>query len=98
MALALALAAYLILWPIPIEPVAWHAPPAPGYTGAHAPNTRLVDVRRIALNGEAGPEHVAIGPDGQLYTGLASGRILRMRPDGSSPAVFCDTRGRPLGM
>ena len=28
--------AYLTLAPVPIEPVAWQAPPAPGYAGAHA--------------------------------------------------------------
>ena len=32
-ALVAALAAYLLLWPVPIEPVAWNPAPAPGYTG-----------------------------------------------------------------
>jgi sugar lactone lactonase YvrE len=98
MIIALALAAYLSLWPVPIEPVAWQAPRAPGYSGDHASNTRLADVQRIALDRESGPEHVAIGPDGQLYTGMASGHILRMKPDGSAQTVFSDTGGRPLGM
>ena len=25
--------AYLLAWPVPIAPVAWQAPPAPGYQG-----------------------------------------------------------------
>jgi hypothetical protein len=33
-----ALATYLALWPVPIRPVAWQAPAAPGYAGAHAVN------------------------------------------------------------
>lgn len=98
MIIALALAAYLSLWPVPIEPVAWQAPTAPGYSGDHASNTRLAQVQQIALNGESGPEHVAVGPDGQLYTGMASGHILRMQPDGSAQKVFSNTGGRPLGM
>jgi sugar lactone lactonase YvrE len=98
MIVALALAAYLSLWPVPIEPVAWQAPAAPGYTAEHAANTRLAAVQKIALDGESGPEHVTLGPDGQLYTGMASGHILRMKPDGSGQAVFSDTGGRPLGM
>jgi sugar lactone lactonase YvrE len=28
---------------------------------------------------------------------VASGRILRMNPDGSAPEVYADTKGRPLG-
>jgi sugar lactone lactonase YvrE len=93
-----ALALYLGYWPVPVKPVAWHAPAAPGYTGAHAPNARLAGIRRIDLHGETGPEHVLLGPDGKLYTGTAGGHVLRMEPDGSAQTVFADTAGRPLGM
>ncbi|MES2151837.1 MAG: SMP-30/gluconolactonase/LRE family protein [Pseudomonadota bacterium] len=92
------LAAYLSLWPVPIEPVAWHAPAAPGYTGAHAANTKLLGLQQVDLNGEVGPEHLVPGADGKLYTGVESGRILRMNPDGSELQVFSVTGGRPLGM
>ncbi len=95
---ALVPAAYLSLWPVPIEPVAWQAPAAPGYTGIHAVNRRLAQTRHIDLHGEAGPEHVVFGPDGRLYTGVVSGHILRMQPDGSAQQVFADTGGRPLGL
>lgn len=91
-------AAYFSLWPVPIEPVAWHAPKAPGYAGVHAPNNKLLGLHNISLDGEAGPEYVALGPDGLLYTGVASGRILRMKQDGSGRQVFSITGGRPLGM
>ena len=47
--LLLALAAYLSLWPVPVEPVSWQAPAAPGYVGVHAPNTRLSGLQMIAL-------------------------------------------------
>jgi sugar lactone lactonase YvrE len=94
----LLLTAYLSLWPVPIHAVSWHAPPAPGYAGVHAPNDRLQGRHDIFLAGEAGPEHVIVGPDGQLYTALASGKILRMDPDGTRQAVFATTGGRPLGL
>lgn len=90
--------AYLGLSPVPVEPQAWRAPAAPGYVGAHATNTGLAGVRHIALQGETGPEHVAIGADGRLYTGVKSGRILRMQPDGGGQEVVAETGGRPLGM
>ena len=35
--------------------------------------------------------------DGKLYAAMASGRILRMNPDGSAPEVYADTGGRVLG-
>lgn len=93
----LAGAAYLAWWPVPIEPVAWSAPAAPGYQGVHAPNQRLAGLRMIDLKGEIGPEHIALGKDGKLYTTVASGNILRMQPDGSGQEVFANTGGRVLG-
>ena len=94
---ALAGAAYLALWPVPIRAVSWHAPADPGYAGVHAANDRLANLNPIALGGEAGPEHVVLAPDGKLYAAVASGNILRMNPDGSAQEVFVHTGGRVLG-
>jgi sugar lactone lactonase YvrE len=94
----LALAAYLLLWPVPVEPVAWSVAPPPGPAGPHAPNQRLAALQHIDLNGERGAEHVAIGPDGRLYTAVASGNILRMNADGSGLEVFARPGGRILGL
>ncbi|MFO1263704.1 MAG: hypothetical protein U1E84_10270 [Rhodoferax sp.] len=93
----MALAAYLLLWPVPIDPVAFNLPQAPGYQGVHAVNTQLANLKMIDLHGEEGPEHIAIGPDGKLYAAVASGNILRMDPDGANQAVFANTGGRVLG-
>jgi streptogramin lyase len=90
--LALALA-YLIFWPVPIDPVAWHSATNPRM----APNARLSGIRSLPHVGP-GPESVAIGPDGRLYTGLQDGRVVRMRADGTGVETFVQTGGRPLGM
>lgn len=95
--IVVALAAYLGLWPVPVQPVAWKAPAAPGYTGAHATNSKLAGLNLITLGDEAGPEHVVLGRDGKLYAAVASGRILRMNPDGTGQEVFAATGGRVLG-
>ncbi len=95
--LLLALAAYLALWPVPVQPVAWQAPAPPGYAGPHAQNTKLAGLTLVDLGGEEGPEHVAFGPDGRLYAAVASGRILRFAADGSGREVFAQTGGRVLG-
>ena len=97
LAALLVLAAYLSLWPVPVEPVAWNAPAAPGYTGAHAANNRLTGLTLISLGDEAGPEHVVLARDGKLYAAVASGRILRMNPDGTGQEVFASSGGRVLG-
>jgi len=98
LALALvALIVYLLLWPVPVQPVSLVAPAAPGYTGVHAANQRLAGLQVIDLGAEEGPEHVAFGPDGKLYAAVASGKLLRMDADGSAQQVFARTGGRVLG-
>jgi sugar lactone lactonase YvrE len=96
-ALLLALAAYLALWPVPVEPVAWEAPTFEGYAGPHAVNDRLAAVTLVDVSPEIGPEHIDFGPDGRLYTGVLSGAVLRMNPDGSEAEAVVNTGGRPLG-
>jgi len=91
------LAGYLAFWPVPIEPVAWQAPPWPGYTGPHAANQQLGAVQVVSVAPEIGPEHIDFGPDGKLYTGVLSGAVLRMNADGSARETVVNTGGRPLG-
>lgn len=93
----LGLVGYLALWPVPVAPVSWVAPAAPGYGGVHAPNQGLAGLQLISLGAEAGPEHIAIGPDAKLYAAVASGKLLRMNVDGSAQEVFARTSGRILG-
>jgi sugar lactone lactonase YvrE len=95
---ALLLAAYMLLWPVPIEPAAWRAPPQPGYVGPHARNERLANIRLVSVAPEVGPEHITVGPDQMLYTGVLSGAILRMDLDGGNIETLANTGGRPLGL
>jgi len=96
--LLLVVVAYLAFWPVPIEPVAWQAPVAAGYVGAHARNDRLSAAQVVSVEPEIGPEHIDFGPDGQLYTAVLSGAVLRMNPDGSGRETVVNTGGRPLGL
>jgi sugar lactone lactonase YvrE len=95
---AVALAAYLACWPVPIDPVAWQTPKSGGYAGPHAQNDRLAAARLVSIAPEVGPEHIAFGPDGKLYTGVLSGAVLRMNPDGTGIESVVNTGGRPLGV
>lgn len=95
--LILTAALYLCFWPVPIRAVAWSAPVPPGYVGPHAPNTRLSGLGRIEVAGQFGPEHIAIGPDGDVYAAMTSGAIIRMHPDGGDQRIVARTGGRVLG-
>jgi sugar lactone lactonase YvrE len=97
-ALGLLAAAYLLFWPVPIEPVAWQAPSSAGYEGPFTQNDRLAAARTIPVTPEVGPEHIEFGPDGKLYTGVLSGDVLRMNPDGTGIETVVNTGGRTLGL
>ncbi|BBB63614.1 hypothetical protein UNDKW_5341 [Undibacterium sp. KW1] len=96
-ALIAILAAYLLLAPVPINPVAWQATPFAGYSPPHARNEKLAALKTIDIGEETGPEHIAMGPDGKLYAAVTSGAILRMQSDGSQREVWVNTEGRVLG-
>jgi sugar lactone lactonase YvrE len=89
---------YFIAWPVPIEPVAWEAPPNPGYTGAFAVNERLKGLETLPIAGNHGPEDIAIDAQGRIYAATHEGHIVRLNADGSNPETWVNTRGRPLGI
>jgi sugar lactone lactonase YvrE len=91
--------AYLFLWPVPIEPVAWQAPPAPKLEGPYAPNNFLAKMERLGAGQGIGPEDVDVDAQGRVYGGFLDGRILRFDAQGKFLDVFADTGGgRPLGL
>jgi len=99
LALLAALALYLLLWPVPIDPAAWTPPEAPKLEGVYAVNTRLGGVERLTAGMGHKPEGVAIDGEGRIYSGMEDGRIARWPRGGAgSPEVFATTGGRPLGM
>jgi sugar lactone lactonase YvrE len=98
-------ALYFLFWPVPISPQAWNPPPAPALTGQYQQNSRLAGVERLAPGMEAArpgngfaPEDVAIDVQNRIYTGLDDGRIMRLQANGTSPEIFSNTHGRPLGL
>lgn len=99
-ALLAVLLLYLLFWPTPVDPLAYNPPATPTMGGPLQKNDILRD-SRLALKGKIrGPEDVAIGPDGMVYTGLEDGSIVRFDPaTGSDQAeTIANTGGRPLGL
>jgi sugar lactone lactonase YvrE len=90
--------AYLCVWPVPVNPVAWKAPAAPGYVGPFTRNERLKGLERLPIGDNHGPETVALDAEGRIYATTHEGRIIRMQADGSRPENWVTTGGRPLGI
>ena len=95
--LIIVLIAYLVLWPVPINPVAWTPPTAPELTGIYAQNSELSRIERLSVSDFA-PEDVAFDSQDRIYCGSQNGFIFRFQPDGTQREVFAQTRGRPLGL
>jgi sugar lactone lactonase YvrE len=94
---------------VPRPPAPWLIRPAklpatspPPLTGAWAPDdTRLNDVEILRVPRGNGPEDVAVGQDGQIYSGTDDGCVWRWPADahpGAVPSLVADTGGRPLGI
>jgi sugar lactone lactonase YvrE len=73
---------YLFFWPVPVAPAQWSPHFDPGLSGPYVENDEISRARLLPIHWvepalrEAqrfvgvGPETVALGPDGWLYTGL----------------------------
>jgi sugar lactone lactonase YvrE len=113
LALVAAVAAYLLLWPTPLDPYAWTPPLDPG-TGPGSPFRPTQALRsdddlaaaviqtKYADAGRPvnfGPEDVAVRPgEGRVYTGIGDGNILSIDPASGETRFFANTGGRPLGV
>jgi sugar lactone lactonase YvrE len=93
---------FIFAWPVPVDPVAYHLDKNPAGSGVYRPNEALAPLALTTVGGtgpnDMGPEDIARGPDGMLYTGLGSGRILKIDVAGNQSQEFANTHGRPLGL
>lgn len=87
---------YLLLWPVPIDPVAWQAPVDRGLVDPYAPNRLLQAATGIRLGEYEGPEDATLGHDGSVYVTTSQGEVIRIRQRRAE--AFADTGGRPLGI
>lgn len=94
----LLLFAYLLFWPVNIEPVAWTPPKRPALEGSFAPNDYLSKVEIISTAPYSGPEDVAVDSLGNIYVGVHEGKVLKYNAKGEAMRVFSETGGRPLGL
>ena len=90
--------AYLCLWPVAAEPVSWAAPTPPGYTGAHAPNTRLAGLKHDRPRGRVRPGAHGDRAGREALCGHDQRRpFCGWSPTAANQEVFANTNGRVLG-
>lgn len=82
----------------PLSPVAWTPDPNPGFNQEYAPNNALAAMAFLAPELGVGPEAIAVGSAGRLFTGLADGRIMVVDLRSGEFEEFANTAGRPLGL
>ena len=92
----LLLAAYLMLWPVPVDPVSWDAPRDQGYIDPYAYNDLLRPATAIDLGQFEGPEDATLGLDGRIYATTYDGTVVQIRNRGVS--AFTKLEGRALGI
>ncbi len=77
-AVLLAVLALLLLWPSPIDSVAYEPPPKRVLEGPLAPNPLLESAELLAIGQVGGPEDLDVDRSGNIYTGTLDGRIVRV--------------------
>lgn len=92
------LLAYLLLWPVPVDPAPWDAPEDQGYVGDYAPNRDLAGLTLIDLKPHHGPEDIVVLPGGRLLTATQEGLILTVDPQTEAVSILAETGGVPLGL
>lgn len=95
--ITVALVSYFAFWPVNIDPTAWKAPKNSGYTNKFSANNLLSQIQRIELNGDIGPEDLAINKNGNVYFSLLNGDIKFINAS-EEIHFFANTGGRPLGI
>jgi len=91
------LAGYLLLWPVPVEPVSWNAPADKGFVGDFEQNSRLDAIEIINLPDTHGPEGLALLGN-EVYAATREGWIVRYNQDTGEQVKWVNTQGSPLGI
>ncbi|MFT4651305.1 MAG: sugar lactone lactonase YvrE [Porticoccaceae bacterium] len=91
------LAGYVLLWPVPVEPVSWNAPADKGFVDDFEQNSRLDAIEIINLPDTHGPEGLALLGN-EVYAATREGWIVRYNQDTGEQVKWVNTQGSPLGI
>jgi sugar lactone lactonase YvrE len=92
------LIAYLLFFPISIEPASWEPSKAPEFVGRYQKNSLLENTQKLFDGLCLHCEDVALDSLGRIYGGDENGQILRFDPITKKTEIIANTEGRPLGL
>jgi sugar lactone lactonase YvrE len=95
--LPIVLAVVFLLWPSPIQPVAWHPPKAPNLSDNLAVNQKLEAAEQLGLNHLNAAEDIAIDSQGTIFA-TDENRIAQLNPNNQSITTLVETKGQNLGL
>ncbi|MBT5836899.1 MAG: SMP-30/gluconolactonase/LRE family protein, partial [Hellea sp.] len=87
--------AYLILWPVPVNPVSWKPSVNTGYIDDYAPNSDLANLELIDIGETHGPEDIVYYQN-KIYTSSQEGIILEIDPVNLTHREYANTGGSAL--
>lgn len=90
--------AYLLLWPVSVEPVSWVAPAAPAYEGRYAVNRELNQFDSMDMLDQTAPEGVVVDKAGWVYATTEQGWVMRWAPGDLQGEKWVKLDGRGLGI
>lgn len=87
---------YLLFWPVPIEPKKYNAK---AIAPKALPHAQLLSVKEsIGPLPGVGPEDLVIGNNGQLYTGLSNGKLVKINLKTKTISTIATLPGQILGL
>ncbi|MFK7932229.1 MAG: SMP-30/gluconolactonase/LRE family protein [Saprospiraceae bacterium] len=89
--------AYLLFYPVSINPGIWEAPPIPKLEGKFAVNDKLKNTDYRYQGQCYKCEDIAVDSSGNIYGGSEHGEIIQFSPEGKRTEIV-NTGGRPLGL
>ena len=90
--------AYLLLWPVTVEPIAWKSPTAPDYEGVYAVNNVLNQFDTLDMLDQTAPEGVVVEKNGWVYATTEQGWVMRWPPGELLGEKWVKLEGRGLGI
>lgn len=96
-ALTLVFLAYMLFWPVNVDPVSWDAPTDLGYVGVFQQNSLLQRIETVEMKGTHGPEDLVM-LNGQIYGSTREGWIFRHNQTSGEVTNWVHTGGSPLGL
>ena len=95
--LSLVFLAYMLFWPVNVDPVSWDAPTDLGYVGEFQQNSLLQRIETVEMKGTHGPEDLVM-LNGQIYGSTREGWIFRHNQTSGEVTNWVHTGGSPLGL